>query len=64
MKRGTTKKINYKIIKNAGAKIRVVGSWANVRNFAVYLHQKSYNTTRKIQRRKCELDAWGLSLLF
>ena len=48
MKRGTTKKINYKIIKNAGAKIRVVGSWANVRNFAVYLHQKSYNTTRKI----------------
>ena len=58
MKHGTKKKSISSIKKlddgrnylkqNAGAKIRVVGSWANIRTFTVYFYQKSYDTKREI----------------
>ena len=53
---------NY-LQQNIEAKIWVVGSWANVWTFGVYLHQKSHDTSREIYRQKCELDSRGLSLL-
>ena len=42
---------NY-LQKNAEVLTRVVGSWPNVRTFAVCLQQKSRDITREIERRK------------
>ena len=42
--------INY--IKNAEVPTRVVGSWPNVRTFAVCLQQKSRDIKHEIERRK------------
>ena len=49
---------NY-LQQNAEFLTRVVGSWPNVRTFAVCLQQKSRDVTREIESRKGKLPVWG-----